>query len=305
MNQSPSGIALIVDIENIKISIALETAIVNLFPLSKIIKIAVGNWKLLKLDRELQDRGYHLFHVPTGNNNADREILNLSWLIKDYNELIIVSNDKIFIQFVHQFNSHNRTAYIIYRSNYKSEFIITKSQVLLIEETNLLPSSKSMISFESHPPSLIKKIAEVEAVMTANTSIQFTSQAQLIQTLKQLVIQNQNITTTESLASEFHRKFGIKASTAISSCRIPGSFNKFVTESRILENFHAKDELITNIRKIIKDYPYLAQDSGKMGHKFKQTYGISITEKMKQIGITGKSSQFVSQIQLDDSSEYN
>lgn len=63
-------VALLVDIENIKISIPLETAIIKIFPAVEMIKIAVGNWKLLDLDRELLARGYHLVHVPTGHNSA-------------------------------------------------------------------------------------------------------------------------------------------------------------------------------------------------------------------------------------------
>jgi hypothetical protein len=141
MHQLSTSIALLVDIENIKISAALETAIIKLFPPAEMIKIAVGNWQLLKgVDQELVDRGYHLFHVPTGKNNADHELINLGWMLKDASELIIVSNDKIFIQFAYKLKFGIKATSIVYYSQPQAAFVITKTQVL-IPESKQVPIS--------------------------------------------------------------------------------------------------------------------------------------------------------------------
>jgi hypothetical protein len=303
MDRSSSDIAVLVDIENIRISIELETAIVKMFPSVDIVKIAVGNWKLLNLDRELQSRGYHLFHVPTGRDNADREILNLSWLIKDCRELVIVSNDKIFIQLVHQFNSGSKTTYIVYRS--RSQFIITKSQILVVEEQKILPTTQPIITVQAQSSPVARKAQKLEHTDTIDKSNQFTSQSELIQVFKKLAIENRSINTPQHLATEFHKKFGVKASSAIASCQILGSFNKFITDNKILSILQTREKLAIDIKKILDAHPTIAKDSAQVGTKFKQMYGVSITEQMKSIGITGKSSKFIAQLQLGHNPDHN
>jgi hypothetical protein len=200
MSILPSGVAIIVDIENIKISAALEAEIVKIFPGEEIIKIAVGNWKLLKSDIELRARGYHLFHVPTGRDHADREIINLGWLLKSYTKLVVVSNDKIFFKFAHQFNSCIQKVYLVYHSQAQAGFVTVNPQILLYDN-----------------PERVSKQS-------------------------------------------------------------------------------AKEELIISIRKLIQTCPQLATDSAKMGQEFKKLYGVSISAKMKQAGILGSCSKFITQI---------
>ncbi len=296
MHQSSLGIALLVDIENIKISATLESAIVNLFPAATIIKIAVGNWQLLKgIDQELVDRGYHLFHVPTGKNNADHELINIGWMLKDAGELIIVSNDKIFIQFAYKLKFGIKATSIVYYSQPQSAFVITKTQVLIPE------ISISKLSSESNSESVTvtKNTADKQSIATNNKQISFASQLQLAKALKKLVSENKSIDNPGALGGEFRKKFGISASSVIASLPAPVSFAKFVVENKILADMNPKDELITNIRKLIQLHPNLAKDPGKISTEFKKIYGVSISEKMRQLNILGKLSKFISEIQPD------
>jgi hypothetical protein len=188
MHQS-SGIALLVDIENIKISVALEAAIFSLFPPATMTKIAVGNWQLLKgIDQELVDRGYHLFHVPTGKNNADHELINLGWMLKDVDELIIVSNDKIFIQFAYKLKFGIKATSIVYYSQPQSAFVITKTQVLIPE----IPISKLNSESNSESVTVTKNTADKQSIATSNKQISFASQLQLTKALKKLVSENKS-----------------------------------------------------------------------------------------------------------------
>jgi hypothetical protein len=300
MNQSSPGIALLVDIENIKISVALESAIIKMFPPAEIIKIAVGNWQLLKgVDRELIDRGYHLFHVPTGVNNADYELINLGWMLKEVSELVIVSSDKIFIQFAYQLKFGLKATSVVYYSQTQSAFVITKTQVLSIEdELSSTAQSKANIA-------ATKDKAESKSIAISNQTNPFTSQPQFAQALKQLVAKNKSITSPAALGTEFHKKFGVKASSVITKCQIPVSFAKFIIDNEILAAASPKDELITNIRKLIQAHPKLAKEPGQLSGEFKKLYGSSISEKMKQIGITGKLSKFIAELQPDRNCDRN
>jgi hypothetical protein len=305
MHQLSTSIALLVDIENIKISAALETAIIKLFPPAEMIKIAVGNWQLLKgVDQELVDRGYHLFHVPTGKNNADHELINLGWMLKDASELIIVSNDKIFIQFAYKLKFGIKATSIVYYSQPQAAFVITKTQVL-IPESKQVPISPLESESNSQRVTITEKTAERQAVVAGNKLISFESQLQLTKALKKLVSENKSINNPGTLGGEFRKKFGISASSVIASLPAPVSFTKFIVENGVLADTNPKDELITNIRKLIQGHPNLAKDPGKISAEFKKIYGMSISGKMKQLNIVGKLSKFIAEIQPDQDCDRN
>jgi hypothetical protein len=288
MKQSSPGIALLVDIENIKISVALESAIIKIFPPVEMIKIAVANWQLLKgIDLELLDRGYHLFHVPTGVNNADYELINLGWMLNDVSELIIVSSDRFFIRFASQLKFGLKATSVVYYSKTQSAFVITKTQVLPIEDE------------------LVSTIQSKAGSKSCDQTHPFTSQPQFAQALKQLVAKNKSINSSAALGTEFHKEFGVKASSVITQCQIPVSFAKFIIDNEILSDASSKDELITNIRQLIKSHPDLVKEPGRLGGEFKKIYGISISEQMKQIGITGKLSKFIAEIQPERNCDRN
>lgn len=307
MSESPSGVAILVDIENIKISVALETEIAKIFPGEEIIKIAVGNWQLLKLDLELRERGYQLFHVPTGRDNADREIINLGWLLKSHAKLVIVSNDKIFFQFVHQFNASGKTAYLVYHSKSQAGFAIVNPRVLLYDDMKVF-STKSTTKI--HPKTdidIIKSPKNKENSLEKNIDLspQFTSPVQLAQALHKIVTQKRTIVSPEALAGEFHKQFSIKASTALIQCKFSGNFTKFINDHQIIIGNNPKEELINSIRELIQSHPQLATDSGKMGHEFKKKFNVSISEKMKQVGISGKCTNLISQVRQQHSFNLN
>jgi hypothetical protein len=302
MHQSSLGIALLVDIENVKISAELEASIIKLFPPAEIIKIAVGNWQLLKgIDQELVDRGYHLFHVPTGKNNADHELINLGWMLKDAGELIIVSNDKIFIKFAYNLKFGIKATSIVYYSQLQSTFVITKTQVLISEiSTDNLHSESNIQSV-----AIAENIAEKQSMAASNEHILFASQLQLTKALKELVSENKSINNPGVLGGEFQKKFGISASSIIASLPAPVSFTKFIADNKILANVSPKDELINKIRKLIKQQPNLAKEPGKISTEFKKIYGMSISEEMKRLNILGKLSKFISEIQPDHNFDRN
>jgi hypothetical protein len=293
--RSKNSVALLVDIENIQPSVALETAITQMFTTTEIIKIAVANWQLLKgIDKELLDRGYHLFHVPTGSNNADRELVNLGWMLKDSNELIIVSNDKYFIRFTSRLKSSGESISIIHYSQTQSAFVITKTHVLLLDDKQVTTKNAKEIKTQNSP-----------LINVSGKPVLFKSQSQLITELKQLVSQKKSINSPAILASEFHKKFGVKASVALVECKSPVKFNEFILENKILIDSTPKEKLITEIRILINLHPDLAKDPGKLSNEFKKTHGVSISEKMKQLGILGKLSKFIAEIQPDRNCDRN
>lgn len=89
---------LLVDAENLNLTEKIEKIFYRISTHPLKIKIAVANWrKLGKKDEELTSRGYELFHVPPGKNNADFKLLSLgSSLFINYpliQEVFICSSD--------------------------------------------------------------------------------------------------------------------------------------------------------------------------------------------------------------------
>jgi hypothetical protein len=90
---------LLVDIENISLDVVAEDYIKKScnYPLKHC--LAFGNWKKLgQKDEELHERGYELFHVPQGKNNADHRMTTVgSFICLNYpslKEIFVCSSDR-------------------------------------------------------------------------------------------------------------------------------------------------------------------------------------------------------------------
>ncbi len=89
---------LLIDIENIFLDTIEEDFIKKSckYPLKH--SLAFGNWKKLGTkDEDLHERGYELFHVPQGKNNADSRMTNIgSFICLNYpslKEIFVCSSD--------------------------------------------------------------------------------------------------------------------------------------------------------------------------------------------------------------------
>ena len=268
-------ISLLVDIENIKISVQLEQAIFKRFANRELVKIAVANWKTNDYDVDLTQRGYHLLHVPPGKDRADLEIINLGRLVKDCGELIIVSNDKIFVKFAYDLNLEGKVCHLVYGAGDK--YTIAKIAPLVLAEA---------------PIDSVK----IDSTNSPSSKLAINSQSEFLKALQDLAILDNTITTAAKLAAAFHKQYGKTVTSIMQRYQILGTFDLLVSNRQILTGkltSDPKSKLIAEIKKIIEKHPNAANDSASMGMLFKKEYGISLSQKMKQIGINGNASKFL------------
>ena len=291
-----ASLILIVDIENLKISPTLEQAIANAFGGVAMLKIAIGNWKILKNDRELHDRGYYLFHSPQGKDAADLEICHSIDLLSDGTKIVIVSNDKIFIDRATRSREiEDKSIYIVRK--YLSKYFLSEWMLLLDEQE-------------------VKVDPAPQQIFVEHDSIEFTNEQELVIELKRLIEQNQ-ITALNMLGHQFKTIHGIAVKEVIKALKIDQTFDKFVVNRQILsiqpkaakssqKNTVAKldrSTLIDKIKALILARPQLAKDACKFCYYWNQTNGISLSEQMKQAGITGKPGTLLAKLNSDPNIE--
>lgn len=288
-------LVLIVDIENLKPPLALERSISNAFSGIGITKIAVGNWKLLSCDRELKSRGYHLFHIPQGQDAADIEICDLTNLLGNGTKIVIVSNDNIFIDLAARLHEiEDKSIYIVRKL--QNKYCLSEWMYLLEEQVILESPAK-----------------------TENSPQKFISDRELVNVLKTL-IKEHNITTHNNLGSKFKDRYGIDVKEAIKSLNINQTFTDFLNSRGIMPTTNEsspatlinapsssseQSELIDKLKTLIGQNPSLKADVGKLCHLWKAQHQVSLHSSMKQAGISGKPGSLVTRVQSKSNLDLN
>jgi hypothetical protein len=293
MNQLPP-LVLIVDVENIRPPAALEQSVANAFSGINMLKIAVGNWKLLNCDRELQARGYHLVHVAQGKDAADLEICHLTDLLGHGTKVVVVSNDKIFLNLAVKLGEVTDTSIYIVKRNENKYFL--SEWMLLLDE-----------------PEIDSRI------------IKFTSEPEFITALEQL-LEPGDILSAKALADKFREVYEISVREIIKSFGINENFSNFLSsrgimsDSLLAQAFIApvslnlaktisstleKSELIKKVRGLIVENPTLTNDMREFGQQWRQINGIGLREHMQQVGIPGTPGSLIAQIQSNSNFELN
>ncbi|MBF2027989.1 MAG: hypothetical protein IGS48_14700 [Oscillatoriales cyanobacterium C42_A2020_001] len=91
---------LLLDAENLKPDVAVETFLAQACTYPLRVKIAFANWRNQgKYDAELHNRHYDLIHVPSGNDMADGKMIVVGSSIRDrypaVKEVLVCSSDKV------------------------------------------------------------------------------------------------------------------------------------------------------------------------------------------------------------------
>lgn len=91
---------LLLDAENLKPDVAVETFLAKACTYPLRVKIAFANWRNQgKYDAELHNRHYDLIHVPNGNDMADGKMIVVGSSIRDrypaVKEVLVCSSDKV------------------------------------------------------------------------------------------------------------------------------------------------------------------------------------------------------------------
>ena len=319
-------LVLIVDIENLKPPIGLERAISNAFGGVSVMKIAVGNWKLLSCDRELKARGYHLFHTPQGQDAADIEICDLANLLGNGTKIVIVSNDKIFIDLAVRLDDiEDKSIYIVRKHRHKyylSEWMcLLEEQVILTPPVDIESQSREFSNDLKVTPdqqtdipllstsSSNDLIASSQAFGAASPTltVKFASGRELANILKNLVKEHQ-ITSPENLGNKFKAVYGIGVKEAIKSLKLKQKLTVFLSSRGIMSGGTSvvalsatfkEAELIDELKKLIAQNPSFKGDIGKICHRWKEQHQVSLHISMKQVGIVGKPGALITKIKSD------
>ncbi len=293
MNQL-APLVLLVDIENLRPPPSLEQAVANAFSGISMLKIAVGNWKLLNCDRDLQARGYHLVHVPQGKDAADLEICRLTDLLGHGQKIVVVSNDKIFLNLAVRLGEITETSIYIVKKHENKYFL--SEWLLLLDE-----------------PEIDSRI------------VKFTSETELVTTLQDL-LEPGDILSAKALADRFRSVYDISVREVIKSLGIDQNFSTFLSSrgmmsdsllapaaiapvsrdlARTISTTLEKSELIRKVRGVMMENPSLAEDLREFGQHWRQLNGIGLREHMQQVGLTGNPGTLIAQIQASSNFDLN
>ncbi len=118
----PGVSILLLDAENLKLNVEVETFLASICKYDLQVKIAFANWKnpsIGKHDVELYERGYQLVHVPGGKDSADGKMIALgSSILQQYSnvkEVFVCSSDRILTHLCNQLQSQGLTVYWVQR----------------------------------------------------------------------------------------------------------------------------------------------------------------------------------------------
>ncbi len=155
---------LLLDAENLKLDLNVETFLASLCKYPLQIKIAFANWKnptMGKQDSELYERGYQLQHVPGGKDSADGKMIALgASILRSYptvKEVFVCSCDHILTHLCNQLQTQGLTVYWVRR----------QARSLKIENCNTSEVSYYSLAMQTEIPSFEVFVQKLEEIINA------------------------------------------------------------------------------------------------------------------------------------------
>jgi hypothetical protein len=255
---------LLLDAENLKLDINIETFLAAKCKYPLQVKIAFANWKnptMGKQDAELYERGYQLQHVPGGKDSADAKMIALgSSILRLYptvKEVFVCSCDGILTHLCNQLQNQGLTVYWVRR----------QAQSLKVENRNTGEVSYYSIAMQTEIPSFEIFVEKIGALIKAEQ--------------KSITDRLSNLTTVATLFQE--------------RCNLTLNINRstespVIVESEILPSIkiNSREELELAIIEIIKTIkltsPQAKLSVAKLGTELRKVGGEtpnSIVKKLK------------------------
>lgn len=156
--------ALLLDAENIPLTLETEQFLTEFCTNPIQIKIAFANWQTMgKKDTELYDRGYDLIHVPYGKDNTDGKMIAFGSTIDEYypkvKEILMCSSDNVMTHLCEHLENKGLTIFQV--SQHLSNLTILNGKTKEIQNHTILPSIEKLLS-------QIKEIIEEQERQTSN-----------------------------------------------------------------------------------------------------------------------------------------
>jgi L-rhamnose mutarotase len=322
----PTGMAiLLLDAENLQLHINTEKFLGTIcnFPIQ--VKIAFANWSNRgKLDVELHERGYDLIHVPAGRDNADGKMIafgaSIHELYPNAKEVFVCSSDKVMTNLCNNLQQHGLTVYQVSQHGENINIFNNSTGENTIHSVKPLPELPSVEQFILQIKNLIKEEQK-------QTSIYWIKLSQLSKLYKNKYKLNISNIVSKHFPGKRARDIFINYPTDFVTHQIDDIGELYITifdyqqihltsnnssatspnsKSSNISSYLGLEQAIANIfLELRNNSQQQSCDVSILASKFKQKYGQSITEQMKDLQIGGTFVKFLQsckyfQVQLKD-----
>ncbi len=283
---------LLLDAENLKLDINVETFLASLCKYPLQVKIAFANWKnptMGKQDSELYERGYQLQHVPGGKDSADGKMIALgSSILRSYptvKEVFVCSCDHILTHLCNQLQTQGLTVYWVSR----------QARCLKIENCNTSEVSYYSLAMQTEIPSFEVFVQKLEEMINAERE-SITERLSKLTSIANLFQERCNLTLKANRSNispgrvEAQDKIIPSTTDTANSIKSKEELEKTLIEIIKTINFNSPKaklsvaKLGTELRKVCGQTPNSIIKNLKLGSSFTKFLHSSPAFKLKKTG---------------------
>jgi hypothetical protein len=320
---------LLLDAENLQLNINTEKFLTTICTCPILVKIAFANWANRgKLDVELHERGYDLIHVPAGKDNADGKMIAFGSSIheryQNAKEVLVCSSDKVMTNLCNNLQQHGL---IVYQMSQQGDNIkLFNSSTGESTIYNLKPVPEVPLLEELIP--LLKALIKDEQERTESDWIELSIISEAFKnkynlTLNQVASRylpgkkDKDIFTNypaDFVLHQINEKSVVyitlfNQNQSSKSESLPVNLQINTIQPELLTCINSKEDLEQAIKNIMTELTVgntnIYIDIGILGSKFRQQYGKSITEQIKELKINGKFTKFLQSCSFLDMRQTN
>ncbi|HLO84174.1 MAG TPA: NYN domain-containing protein [Nostocaceae cyanobacterium] len=327
-SSSPGIAVLLLDAENLQLNVNTEKFLTTICTCPIQVKIAFANWSNRgKLDVELHERGYDLIHVPAGKDNADGKMIAFGSSIheryQNTQEVLVCSSDKVMTNLCNNLQQHGLIVYQISQQGDNIKVFNSntgENTIYNIKPVPEIPSLEELIP-------ILKTLIKDEQTRLGSSWIELSVISQALKkkynlTLNQVAthyfpgrkdrdifinypaefVLHQINEQSKSYVTLFNRSSSQPNSTQHNS-------QSTVTPNQLLVSINSQEDLERILKDIMTELttetPNSYIDISVLGSKFRQQYGKSITEQIKELKINGKYTKFLQSCSFLDLKQTN
>ncbi len=302
---------LLLDAENLQVSLDTEKFLTTVCTCPIQIKIAFANWSNRgKLDVELHERGYDLIHVPSGRDNADGKMIAFGSSIHERypntQEVLVCSSDKVMTNLCNHLQQNGLTVYQVSQQGEHFTVYNNYTGKIVTQIPHSLPEMPTQGEFVRQ----IKELIKSEQKAHNNYWIKLAVLSKLYKskynfTISQVVAQYFPGKKAKDIFLNYPDEFVIHqinedaeiyVTNFTSSSPLPDhpSLN---SRSSLLLTINSPASLEAAIGQMIRDLALKSSSNyvsvGILNSSFQQQYGKSITDQVKALQIGSKFLKFL------------
>jgi hypothetical protein len=277
---------LLLDAENLKLNINIETFLAGICKHDLQVKIAFANWRnpnIGKHDIELYERGYQLVHVPAGKNSADGKMIAIgSSILRQYptvKEVFVCSCDQILTHLCNQLQNQGLIVYWVRR----------QAQSLKVENRNTGQVSHYSLAMEMSIPSFeafVQKIEDLIKVEQASISERLSN----LTMIANLFQERCNLTPNENRSNSVNEIISILEDEG----KIGSNTSTIITDvNRINSKEDLEKTLIEIIHSLETKFPQAQLSVAMLGTELRRISGQTPNSIVKELKLGSSFTKFL------------